>query len=1167
MNRPSFEEILADYLADVDAGASPDRDAILADHPDPPAAHRAFFANGDRLDSLAAPFREDPANDETMLVGAATNSATMPDAIDLPAGSRLQYFGDYEILKELGRGGMGVVFKAKQVSLGRLVALKLIRAAELASEDDLRRFQNEAEAVAGLDHPGIVPIIEVGDHEGRKYFSMKLVVGRGLDDLKSRYRDDPRAAARLLADVARAVHHAHQRGILHRDLKPSNILVDEEQRPHVTDFGLAKRVEADAGMTQSGAIMGTPSYMAPEQASGKRGSVTTASDVYGLGAVLYDLLAGGPPFGEDSVLETLVAVQEREPSPIRPRNPKVDRDLETICLKCLEKDQRLRYKSAEALADDLDRWLAGQPIAARPVTAMERAWKWARRHPAIAGLAAGLAAAVVVGLAGISLLYLRAESQRRMAIEARNEAMMAEASSRVARDLEAKARTEAEASGRAAIESRDRAEAGLYVNRINLAQQYWQNGNVGQSDRILDACPEPLRRWEWRYLKRLDHPELFTLPGNGQFTSGLSFNRDGRRMAAFASSGDAGVQVWDLASRKPLSTVSLMATRLGRTFTACAMAPDGSAFALGDQAGQVTLFDAATGKPVREIGGLDGGVNSLAFSPDGKLLAAARFDSQDGAPLIPALAPRRKMGLKVWKLDGGAVVFNPPDVGVAAAFSPDGRYLLAFKRNTALRIDPRTPELLGALWRTSEWSELRTLGAVRLLVVRRDGPQRSPWRRRGAESARKPSLRVEEVETGRPIASVRPEHDVGDIALSPDGSTAAVARRFRPEFDLWDVKTGKVARTFRGHTGWLNAVAFAPDGKTLATCAWDRTIRFWDPSADPIAHRPTTARPVVYASDAAFRPDGKEVAIVQGENVASPSTRRRERHQPSSTRKRRARPPGRSPAHNAPRRVAYSADGRVLVSGGRDGKARAWDALSGAPLGTFVHPGWVTDVVASHDGRWAASAHEPKEFTEMRRTGRFSAGTFTGELTVWDARTGAVRRAIRDLPGRVVHARCPPVRRKTSWSTADGDGVRLWDLATGQPRWHGPRPPPATRWPSRPPTAPMLAVVGGPEITLIDAKTGEVRARSSSGEATAPFGGLAFSPDGRRIATARGQEVKLWEVPGGGEILTLPRPAAAGGVTPSPLAALAFGPDGHRLLNVDRYGLIEVWDAGPPGGE
>ncbi len=1156
-----FEEILAGYLADVDAGAAPDRDALLADHPDLADDLRAFFANQDRLDSLAAPLRVDVANDETMVVGAGAGGdpadpSTVSDAAELPGGTRLHYFGDYEILKELGRGGMGVVFKARQVSLGRLVALKLIRAAELASDDDLRRFQNEAEAVAGLDHPGIVPIIEFGDHDGRKYFSMKLVVGRGLDDLKARYAD-PRAAAGLVSSVARAVHHAHQRGILHRDLKPSNILVDEEGRPHVTDFGLAKRVEADAGMTQSGAIMGTPSYMAPEQASGKRGAVTTSSDVYGLGAVLYDLLAGGPPFQEDSVLDTLVALQEREPEPIRPRNPKVARDLETICLKCLEKDQRLRYQSAEALADDLDHWLAGEPIAARKVTSFERGWKWARRHPAVAGLAAGLAAALLIGMSGISLLYLRAERQRRDAIEARMQAERAEASSRAARDQEAKARADAESSGREAIAARDRAEKGLYVNQINLAQQYWQNGNVGRSDQLLDASPAPLRRWEWGYLKRLDHPELFTLPGNGQFSTGLSFSQDGRRMAAMSNSGDAGVQVWDLATRKPLASVSLLGRQVGRTFTACAMAPDGATFALGDQAGKITLFDAVSGKAVRDVGTLEGGVNSLAISPDGALLAASRIDFRNGSPLIPALAAKRKMGLHVWRLGDGAVVFNPTDVGASVAFSPDGRYLLAFKRNTAVRVLPNTPETFGGLWKTADWTELRTLGPFGSWSF--DGTGRTIALAGRVPETQAPFLKVEEIESGKEIGSFRPEHPPGDIALGPDGATVAVCRALRSEFDLWDVKTGKVVRTFRGHTGWLNAVAFAPDGKTLATCSWDRTIRFWDPHTDPIARRPTTVRPIAYASDAAFRPDGKQVAFVQGESVAGLFNPGGDVIVVDVETGKAARKI--SAAHDAARKVAYSADGRVLASGGRDGKARAWDADSGAPLGTFQHPGWVLAVAASPDGRWIASAHEPKEFTDMRRSGVYSGRSFKGELTVWDARTGAVRRAIRDLPSIVAHVRFHPTADVLA--TAEGNTVRLWDLATGKPRWEA-RVASSDALAFHPDGS-LIATVGGAEVALIDATTGEVRSRSS-GQGTALFGGLAFSPDGLRLATARGGEVKVWEVPSGGEILTLPRPAAAGDAGPSPLAAVAFSPDGLRLMNSDRNGLIEVWDAGPPRG-
>ena len=303
--------------------------------------------------------------------------------------------GDYELLQEVGRGGQGVVFRARQKSLNRTVALKIISLGQWASKAHLKRFRLEAEAAARLEHPGIVPIHEVGERDGSCYFSMKFVEGGQLDEVARRGPLSIRRAVELIAKVARTVHYAHEHGILHRDIKPGNILLDAKGEPHLTDFGLARLVESESSVTQTLDVLGTPSYMAPEQAVGNNAAVSSATDVYGLGAVLYQLLTGQPPFAGGATYETIKLLLDTEPRQPRLLNPKIDRDLSTICLKCLEKDPKRRYSSALGLAEDLERWLKHEPIAARHVGPLVRVRKWVRRNPSIAVMAAMLLALAV----------------------------------------------------------------------------------------------------------------------------------------------------------------------------------------------------------------------------------------------------------------------------------------------------------------------------------------------------------------------------------------------------------------------------------------------------------------------------------------------------------------------------------------------------------------------------------------------------------------------------------------------------------------------------------------------------------------------------------------------------------------------------------------------------
>jgi serine/threonine-protein kinase len=409
--------IVAACQAAKASGQPFDLEAILASEPALAEQIRA------RLSAAPAEVPADMRATLSAVLGALTpgpahGQETLPRWPAGPgAGPGAGDFGDYELLEEIARGGMGVVFKAREKSLNRVVALKMILAGRLASAEEVRRFRMEAEEASHLDHPNIVPIYHVGECQGHHYFTMKLIEEGSLTEQHRGPKADLRKVARLVADVAGAVHYAHRHGILHRDLKPGNILIDRDGRPHVTDFGLAKHLTGAAGQTQSGAILGTPGYMSPEQAAARK-DLTTATDVYGLGAILYDLITGRPPFVGSGALDTLVKVLEEDLVPPRQLNARLDRDLETICMTCLTKDPRRRYASAEALARDVERYLAGEPIQARRAGRLERARKWVRRRPLAAALTAVLGVAALLLAGGGWLFSVRLQAAVRTAQEA-----------------------------------------------------------------------------------------------------------------------------------------------------------------------------------------------------------------------------------------------------------------------------------------------------------------------------------------------------------------------------------------------------------------------------------------------------------------------------------------------------------------------------------------------------------------------------------------------------------------------------------------------------------------------------------------------------------------------------------------------------------------------------
>ncbi len=573
--------------------------------------------------------------------GATTTSESEPAAPgqswNLGSGdeSDADFLHEYELLGEVGRGGMGVIYKAYQARLNRTVALKVIHAAGLAGENVRRRFQSEVKMAGRLNHPNIVPVFDVGMIDGCPSFSMEYFPGGTLSDWIRRPERPIDEGVRLLVKVARAISFAHLRGVLHRDLKPGNILMDASGEPHVADFGLAKELNSSGNLTHSGAVLGSPNYMSPEQASGRSEAVTVATDVYSLGATLYEMLAGRPPFVAATPLETMRLVVEQEaprPSTISGR---ADRDLEIICLKCLDKDPSRRYATAADLSADLERWLRHEPILARPTSQSERFYKWIRRHPALAGVSALLLLVLVAGLAGVIWQWRKAEEARR------NETLQLR-----------------------------RAESALARSSLALAESALREGNSSQVQAALEAVPPPLRDATWAYLQG-EADTSRVLPEIGvQKLGDLAAHPTLPSVFAAADRRRDRIVVFNVRSgRRLLEFAPGFATNGSNGSLCVAISGDRIAVGRGAVPGGLVVHDVNDGRKLLEWAAPRS--SRLEYSPDGSRLL------QVGA---------NRKSLTVWDARAGAKLWSQTDAYHSARFASDGIHLAAYSWTSQLRL-------------------------------------------------------------------------------------------------------------------------------------------------------------------------------------------------------------------------------------------------------------------------------------------------------------------------------------------------------------------------------------------------------------------------------------------------------------------------------------------------